>query len=222
MRDLPIPFSPEMVRAVLDGRKTQTRRLVRGGTWANEVTLGMFSPEPEAAAPEIYGGLFRNTSSLADQLVRCPFGGPGGRLWVREPWRVGAVHDGLAPRDILPRPDGRGVTVHYEAGGWMSTSSGDVSTAFGPMPDWAGKYRPAMFMPRWASRIGLEVTNVRIKRLHEITAEDCIAEGLRTNLREHDATMHLREQFERLWLSTGGDWDGNPWVWVIEFERAGP
>lgn len=77
-------------------------------------------------------------------------------------------------------------------------------------------------MPRWASRITLEIVSVRVERLQDISAEDCIAEGLSTNLREHDAVCDLRDQFAALWTSTYGpdSWSANPWVWVVEFKRV--
>lgn len=131
---------------------------------------------------------------------------PGQRLWVREAWRSGRLTDRFAPREMTPHP------VWYEADG--------------PAPDACnGKLRPGMFMPRWASRITLEITGVRVERLQDISVADAMAEGVvetNANLRGLEPCMEWRYAYEDLWnqINGPGAWAANPWVWVVEFRRA--
>lgn len=129
------------------------------------------------------------------RAIACPYGQPGDRLWVRETW-------GHFERS--PKPGDR---IYYRADG--------ECVALEP-------WRPSIHMPRWASRITLEITDVRVERLQDISAQDCVAEGVRTTMREHDAVMDLRDQYGDLWESINGpgSWDANPWVWVVEFKRT--
>lgn len=139
--------------------------------------------------------------------ILCPYGVPGDRLWVRETWAVSHVIDHLKPREIQK---GAGI-VYYTAtentGGMMQ--------------------RPSIFMPRWASRITLEITDVRVERLQEISEEDALAEGAKPYLLPvHPARESLRyvEGFAQLWeqINGPGSWDANPWVWAINFRRTSP
>lgn len=125
----------------------------------------------------------------------CPYGQPGDRLWVRETWGQGSTR------------------VMYRAG---------CNTEYRP-PD--GRWRPSIHMPRWASRITLEIEKVRIERLHSITEADCRAEGCAGGHGSipnymYNATPH--EHFGWIWQSVGGDWSTNPWVWVPTFRRILP
>lgn len=185
MKERPILFSAPMVRALLAGTKTQTRRPLKQVQIRSEAM-----PEPE----------WRSVHTL------CPYGQPGGRLWVREAWRSGRLTDRFAPREMTPHP------VWYESDG--------------PAPDACnGKLRPGMFMPRWASRITLEVTGVRVERLQDISVADAMAEGVvetNANLRGLEPCMEWRYAYEDLWnqINGPGAWAANPWVWVVEFRRA--
>ena len=193
MKERPILFSAPMVRAILAGTKTQTRRGVKG-----------FLPcrpefNEERGLWEIYNG-----DSVAATL-RCPYGQPGDRLWVREAF----MHE---PADYC-----------WEAS--VSIPCRPASTVYRadfhesqPGEGW----KPSIHMPRNLSRITLEVTAVRVERLQDISATDAIAEGLSTRLREHDAVCHLLDQYRDLWESINGpeSWDANPWVWVVEFKRV--
>lgn len=235
----PILFSAPMVRALLDGRKTQTRRVVKPSrAWP----IGFVGGAGDQNDPSCYGFEDLNSGQwwtlAADSIsnqIPCPYGAPGDRLWVREAWRVGKPHDATAPRDILPPlvERGKGVTVLYQAGGWRSVGPRDreepVYRDDAPMPEWAGKARPSMFMPRAFSRITLEITIVRIERLDRITEEDAEAEGAAPAWLDADdnETVHAaakptyRQGFARLWRDINGDesWGTNPWVWVVEFKR---
>lgn len=232
-RERPILFSAPMVRAILAGTKTQTRRAVR--------TM----PECHAAITSS-----RHLSGLNWRLigehgtwmdVHCPYGQPGDRLYVRETWRVGARWDDSKPSDIPPNS----CTVLYRAGGF--TTNGDAGERIHggecSNPDWAGKTRTAIHMPRWASRIDLEITGVRVERLNAISEEDADCEGCPPCSRcngvgwiNHgpdggwqcdapgcgDGTM--KDQFRQLWesINGAGSWDANPWVWAVEFKRVKP
>lgn len=197
MIDRPILFSGPMVRAVLDGWKTQTRRVVTPQPpqecgihymLGNESWLAPEDRKPLRHSWEAWHGpLFEkrpNGHLCGTHSVKSPYGVPGDRLWVREAWRVGKPNDTTRPRDILPPliERGQGVTVLYEAGGWRSVGpKGREEPAYQdnkPMPEWAGKLRPSMFMPRAFSRITLEVTGVRVERLQDISEGDAIAEGV--------------------------------------------
>lgn len=195
MKERPILFSAPMVRALLAGTKTQTRRPLKQVQIRSEAM-----PEPE----------WRSVHTL------CPYGQPGDRLWVREAWRSGRLTDRFRPSEMTPHP------VWYESDG--------------PAPDACnGKLRPGMFMPRWASRITLEITGVRVERLQDISEADAIAEGVHADprCRQDDDTpgFHLigpvRDgsfpiaRYGALWesLNGPGSWKSNPWVWVLEFRR---
>lgn len=237
MRERPILFSAPMVRALLDGKKTQTRRVIK--------------PQPDVSIG--WGGCTRlmfksrNGADILNEAIEspephsylalCPHGTIGDRLWVREAWRVGKPHDNTAPRNILPPliERGQGVTVLYEAGGWRSIGPDGRPEPTYPdnelMPNWAGKARPSMFMPRAFSRITLEITSVRVERLQDIGDEDAIAEGIEgaTEGYHVDGGRHFhaaspRYSFASLWDSLnaerGHGWDINPWVWVVEFKRV--
>ena len=149
----------------------------------------------------------------------CPYGVVGDRLWVREAWRVRYESDAIKPRDLKP-----GIPVIYEA----SRTCGGV----------VGRFRHSMFMPRWASRILLEIVSVRVERLRLISEADAIAEGVEgafvgggrywRNYLLSDADAQCSpmlnfpsESFRSLWefINGGGSWDKNPWVWVVEFKR---
>lgn len=155
------------------------------------------------------------------QTVGCPYGVPGDRLWVREAWATHACFDHIPPRDLTAR------SIHYQADGQIKT----------------GKNRPGMFMPRWASRITLEVTAVRVELLQAISEADAIAEGIdrgenfpgwyrgplpgdSAGLQEYGRNFKIPTAFARLayralWESINGtgSWDANPWVWVVSFRR---
>lgn len=193
-----------MVRAVLSGAKTQTRRIAS----TRQCVLGEEFPGPRGSDGFSRAYLMHRASDRADMLERCPYGQPGDSLWVREAWRTVAEADQLPPRDLT--------TAHRI---WH-----EADEAHQPG---AGKYRPPMFMPRWASRITLEVTGVRVERLQDISEADAIAEGSRSWALEQDTPVkdipagETRLMFRQLWEHINGSdsWDANPWVWAVEFRR---
>jgi hypothetical protein len=214
MKEYPILFSSEMVRAILDGRKTMTRRVIK--------------PQPEAHTMQVLplgNGLYlpswsgRNVSeSPTGRPMKCPYGQPGDRLWVREAWYYEEhMYDVNAGEPDLP--GGR-----YSRRLVYRASYPDYPVTIG-----VGKHgwRPSIHMPRWASRITLEIEEIRVERLQEITEEDARAEGVEAlrgsfPIGEQRLTIH-QHAFAYLWGSINSKkypWDSNPYVWVIKFKRV--
>lgn len=219
MRELPALFSAPMVRRILDESKTKTRRVMR--------------PQPERLG--IYTeGVKQVDWCLVDEdgdpmdSIKCPYGAPGDRLWVREAWCL------ADPDYPAPPADGRPVGPR-DAVCWYRATEPDVESV-----DKHGRqrspWRPSIHMPRWASRITLDVTAVRVERLQEITEEGARAEGVESDMGlvrrmfGADALMVVptyrhsaHYTFRALWDRINGErapWSSNPWVWVVEFKVA--
>ncbi|WP_252959727.1 hypothetical protein [Pseudomonas simiae] len=235
VKERPILFSAPMVRAILEGRKTVTRRVMKSQPDADAtITVESYNVAVtnrrgyQEAGPEIFGAWWRDGESGC----KCPYGQPGDRLWVRE------SHAQVFEVDI---PDRRPVGPIGTAGspGRPDWKCRYVYRADGDMPNvqWHHvgdsqpvRWTPSIHMRREASRILLEITDVRVERLQDITYEQAAAEGVhRGPLREwcasdeggacHKYPVHA---FRDLWQSVGGNWDANPWVWVVEFKRVTP
>lgn len=203
MADIPIIFSAPMVRALLEGRKTQTRRI-----------LGKRS---SPRSPNIFDGTWTDDYVLdpgnASWRERCVPYAPGDRLYVREAWQSNGLNWGKKPRDMR---HGLG-PVHYAA-----TDAGEWKTYW-------GNWKPSIHMPRWASRLTLTVTDVRVQRLQEISeeeaeAEGCEASGWRPTYANPDnagceQSTSARDAFCDLWNKLHGHdaWDANPWVVALTF-----
>lgn len=185
-------FKGPLVRALLDGSKTQTRRLV-GGVALEWLSPDLFNPE--------------FVSNPANGL--CPYGYPGDRLWVRE---------------TLGHDSDKG--HYYAATGMHIGPLLDYEQEPPPSIGLPAKTIPSIHMPRWACRILLEITSVRVERLQDISAGDAYDEGTQewaaAVVRDGNKFSSILSAFRALWESTGGDWDANPWVWVIEFKRVTP
>jgi hypothetical protein len=209
MRERPILFSAPMVLALLAGTKTQTRRLVKVDTAAE-----VFEPY-ENWDGETWGS---NAVDGTTSVIHCPYGKPGDRLWVKETWR---------PLDTLreARANHGHMCVRYAAdsGGITHDASLIPSGWKRPKAAKTGNVSP-LFMPRWASRITLEVTGVRVERLQSISRDDAIAEGCEMPTQARGMHPWPEEQYATLWESINGDgsWAANPWVWVVEFARVTP
>ena len=211
MKERPMLFKGEMVRALLSGAKTQTRRVMK--------------PQP-AFAPHMISvdgdvtAMWREGFGNATQ--KSPYGNPGDRLWVREAFCISPIFD-----SCVYRADDEALT-----------------RIIGPAEDSCFRWKPSIHMPRELSRITLEITDVRVERLQEISSGDAKAEGIYDRLfypcdgyplsigytrhgpEVERALMHTTpiEPFEELWESINGEgsWDANPWVWVISFKPLPP
>lgn len=228
MKERPVIFNGEMVRAILDGRKTQTRRVMNVQPKPSETRPGDFWFSSKKLESMVHVSDFMPCNSpIADchhffQEHCCPFGQVGDRLWVREAFGMQVRRDGLG---------GTGEFRVYRA---SNPDAVKYTTACGKSVP--VKWTPSIHMPRWASRITLEITAVRVERLNSISEEDAKAEGVRVVKVREDGERycdylspeinHYRrpsDSFISLWESIYGEesWQHSPWVWVIEFRRVG-
>ena len=190
MKERPILFNGEMVRAILDGRKTMTRRPVK--------------PQP--------GPLGIHPAMRVQMAENPPLGTIGDRLWVRETFRI---------------YNSASECACYDECKCASVNGKPLYRASDPSPD-DDKWTPSIHMPRWASRITLEITAVRVERLQEITEEDAMKEGCEREFKPDGSVawgaglIEAAENFRTLWQSIYANWDANHWVWVYEFRRIKP
>lgn len=202
----PIIFSTPMSQALLDGTKTQTRRVIK--PQPNEVFgSGVSMQFPEFFS--VHAGVAKRTNH---QWIRCPYGRPGDFLWVRETWS-----------SVFRK------TRHSNGCLYRTEDNGrDINP--GSMK---GRWRPSIFMPRWASRTTLRITEIRPELLNSISAEDALAEGIRSSkeivprlteyfyIDDPDVGWYTaKSAYVALWdkINGEGSWDNNPWVWVVVFE----
>lgn len=236
----PILFTGPMIRAILEGRKTQTRRVILPQP-DNPNTFGI-SPIWGSGVPKFSDDIrlrdkfcihaaFNENGQRVDRWLPCPYGQPGDHLWVRETHSIVPATAYRASReendDTIPHvvsPDGKDWAVFRE--GWTRSA-----------PDW----RPSIHMPRWASRLTLEVVNIRVERVRDISEQDAIAEGVEIATSPEDRVYRLtrgnpmwlgyggalpcvsaQDSFSTLWDSInakrGHSWESNCWVWVVEFK----
>ena len=212
MKERPILFNPAMVRAILSGRKTQTRRIIK--------------PQLE----QVLNCEWRPNY--------CPHGVPGDRLWAREAWRVGAWSDDTGEICVDYRADNHAreewLRVEDEeqfdrlwiqstddalAAGLEAGEDGTYHWEPGKGPT---RWRPSIHMPRWASRITLELTDVRVERVQDITTNDIYAEGVEgpADGSPNDVFVKFRELWDSINAKRGYGWDVNPLVWVLGFRRT--
>lgn len=208
MKTTGMPFNAPMVRALLGGTKTQTRRVMKpqpariGTTTVLEYRGGLYQPEKLPANSNLFN--------------HCPFGRPGDRIWVRE---------------TLGHHADKG---HYYAATGMHVGP-LLDYELEPSPSVGIPVRtiPSIHMPRWASRILLEIVSVRVERLNDCSEEDALAEGVKGEPCDHIRRSceeigccgpTAKGMYAALWdqINGAGSWDANPWVWVIEFKRASP
>ncbi len=197
MTERPILFSAEMVKAILGGCKTQTRRVIK----------------PREIERMEYKERATWTFNIERFVKHCPYGKVGDRLWVRESWRKGIAYSGLA--------------VEYKAdlARTYLDDYPDNSTDWFWLLDMP--WQPSIFMPRWASRITLEVTGVKIEKLHHIGELSAKAEGIDpktvVSVDRFESYDSYCAAYTELWDSINGKtypWESDPWVWVIEFKRV--
>ena len=196
MKERPILFSGPMVRAILEGRKTQTRRIInpqpknrRGGRWmycyesTNKKDEGSFS----YSWPDKNGNCCADRGWESQITYRCPYGQVGDRLWVREAW-----------------------AVHPETGSLLYRADDDALENI--------RWKPSIYLPRKHSRILLEMTSIKVERLQAISREDALAEGTDSD----PAAADPIGSFAKYWDYINGveSWETNPWVWVVGFRKV--
>ena len=229
-KERPIIFSAPMVRALLSGEKTQTRRVVK-------LKNGQYIPPSKSA----------DGPGWAQMLRSCPYGQPGDRLWVRETFQYrGASYDGhgIDESEWFRCYGAGGAADNWDPDyphGWWPTphmnvkklDAADEQEGEG-VTGWVTKRIPGIHMPRWASRITLEVTSVRVERLNDISESDCWAEGIEEAMYDFDDAAQIdmpnrlgcciedaKPLYALLWeqINGKGSWDANQWVWVVEHKR---
>lgn len=218
-----ILFKAPMVRAILEGRKTQTRRIMKPQYDGDALcSPRWFHTTKEDTHGQLTDGdlIFGTFDDNGEFGARFPYGAIGDRLWVRETWCHAADDDDRMKYNADGNLDSS--CCHYRAGGLDVVHVDGAETKSGlPKSPWV----PSIFMPRWASRITLEITNVRVERLNDITEEDAADEGIKfdTSLMGYwEGYNTAREAFAKLWesINGAGSWSANPWLWVIEFQRV--
>lgn len=202
VKERPILFSGEMVRAILSGEKVQTRREMKPQPLAVEQAKYTTWTWPADADATKFA--WAGKRPISDAVERhCPYGQRGERLWVRETCSF-TVDD----YPYCRKPS----VVPHDAKVWYRASN--------DRPTWADtKWHPSIFMPRWASRITLEITGIRVERLHDITEGDARAEGVSKALNGKGILSNF-EAFRMLWTRINGasSWTQNPWLWVVDFQ----
>lgn len=231
-RERPILFSAPMVRAILAGTKTQTRRMVKpvgndgGFVLVEQEDASMWPHRSDDGESCFVTRRERDGQYLDDVPMRCPYGRPGDRLWVRETY--------------MPDPPDDGTWAGTAWRGCKGARLEDIPERFRSpsrclyRSTWTGSelvgWRPSIHMPRWASRITLEVTGVRVERLQDISAGDCISEGIGFEVRygghclpdgSHFHASDPRQSYWSLWeaINGPGSVEADPWVWVVEFRQ---
>lgn len=210
MKERGMIFNAEMVRAILDGRKTQTRRPIK---WKQTRFTEIAERDDGSLWPWA-----EDCERGGDIWFACPYGEVGDRIWVRETFRVHSRATDVA-------------TLVYRASvrnSWTEQTH-RVPVAVCNKPATPEKWTPSIHMPRWASRITLEITDVRVERLNNISYDDAISEGIKQEwtcidpgLGSYAHKNDVQDDYETLWKSIYGtdSWQANPWVWVIEFKRV--
>lgn len=218
MKERGMIFNAEMVRALLDGRKTQTRRPIK---WKQTRFTEIGEREDGSKWP-----WSEDAEHACDFWHPCPFGAVGDRIWVRETWGV-VSHELDEDGRIQPwTPDRPATAIHempfgngYYSGHAIYAADGDFTWGDDDgYEDGRSCWKPSIHMPRAASRILLEITDVRVERLRSMSQDDARAEGVIAASGPMEAGLAFRE----LWDSIYGEesWKANPWVWVIEFKRV--
>ena len=212
MKYTPILFSTSMVQAILEGRKTMTRRKVKDfGNQKFEVGMWEDDLRPYALEPLVSDkkGLLKGIPcSLIDNSHLCPYGYVGDILWVRETWQW--------------------VDIKKDYTGYVYKASGGLDWEMSN-EDW--KWEPSIFMPKKACRLFLKITDIKVERLHDISEADAICEGIFKaescgeimyyNNKQGGGSLSAKKSFKILWAKINGEesWNANPWVWVISFEQ---
>ncbi len=239
MKERPILMSAPMVKATLADRKLQTRRILN-----QLLRFGMITEFGKSDTPG-YDWTFRdkrmcwNDLDTPKLLEYCPYGRPGDRLWVRETFVIEGtdeypMEESQYPRDGRPVDPGDADSYGWKVP-WYRATDGEPNIVNedamdnGDEPE-RTRWKPSIFMPRWASRITLEIDDVRVQRLNEISTDDAAREGVSLMTPPFPATpgpteINIRNNFKLLWDSINGErpgaaWADNPWVWAVTFRRV--
>lgn len=217
-----------MVRAILDGRKSQTRRVVKYKI-KGPAEFGIYDWFKKTKDALKWVGAW-SSNNLRDNniLQHCPYGMPGDVLWVRETFGFALSFAGFLAGDL---------TINYRADGGQVIATGDQVDLFQSLPKWHENWRSSLHMNRGFSRINLLIKDVRVERLQDISRKDAISEGvdyktcgayqtaedieMSARSLSSFATIDYIDGFKNLWDSINAKkhpWEGNPWVWVVEFE----
>jgi len=205
----PILFNSEMVKAILEGKKTQTRRVIK--------------PQPEIryvagwgiAGYKIWMGLWQKEPTREEwqrfaerQAKTCPYGHAGDKLWVRETWATETYDDDKKPSDL-----------NSNSQLWYKATKETWNPKYCLVSELysRGKTRPSIYMPHWASRIMLEIKDVCVEKICDISYSDAIAEGLPAKKNPNHPRLKFKELWDSINAKSGYSWESNPWVWVIEF-----
>lgn len=222
MKETGLMFKAPLVRAILAGQKTQTRRVVKWKNLHQGLNLG-FSGLGVEKTP--LGWVLRSDTRTSSEWrcsgTPCPMGQPGDRIYVRETWQG-------------PLMSSKEWEDHYFSGvddlpaNFRTPDHCKYAADGGPLPEFmtmddelVSRWKPSIHMPKWAARIWLEITDVRVERLQSITEADCLAEGTTGGhgaIPGYAYSATPLEHFRHIWESTGGDWAANPWVWVVDFK----
>ena len=215
MKERPILFSAPMVRAILSGTKSQTRRALRVQPPVGTEWMNTYHHPKDAERPYWWAGA---GGDLLDFSAPCPYGQPGDRLWVREAWMPDPPCDGtwgytewagsrIGQIAAVPERFQHPAFCNYRAS-WLHGTGGL-------------RWTPGIHMPRWASRITLEVTSVRVERLQDISEKDAWAEGCEGYDDDVTGGKSGYSEFHDLWEQINGpeSWAANPWVWCVSFRR---
>ncbi|MEM6161000.1 hypothetical protein AAH446_10695 [Erwinia sp. P6884] len=218
MKERPILFSDQRVRALLSGQQSQTRRIMKSqpfgpGQDNHEGCYGI-----DVLSNNLQGNRVRGMENLS---YHCPFGQPGDRLWVRETWRGPVIApDDMADYERSPADFKHSRYCQYRADTSQFATAEDEDGQFG--------WQAGIHMPRWASRIDLLITGIRAEKIQDISDDDVIAEGVQTDshflnnfFTMHSEAVSSKDAYRKQWaLQYGGtSWEVNPWVWVIDFTR---
>jgi hypothetical protein len=207
MREKPIPFSTPMVKAILDGRKTMTRRAVKAPVLYRVVA----PPSLISQVGDVWEFLWNGQMVGGGFKIKPPYT-VGDHLYVRETWQC-------IKYDSMDGDLNYGVEFKDGTRKYFKFDDSERYHQFGKYVFKEG-WRPSIFMPKEAARIWLEVTNVRVERLQEITYDDCLREGMWDYGTDVDTLAAFQELWQKLNAKRGYGWDVNPWVFVIEFKRV--
>ena len=235
MTERPILFNAEMVKAILEGRKTQTRRVMKVQPEPSTVREGDFwFPSKKLESMVHISDLNPDNNVIIDdchlfyQEYCCPFGQVGDQIWVRETWQGPLLDEEQAFEywKLGAKEYEKPEYCEYRADGGIRPEFMDAEDNI------RQGWRPSLHMPRWASRIQLEITDIRVERLQDISQADAIAEGAPADHLQFNSVARgfgfpdfARSWFWQTWESiylrrSGANWQVNPWVWVVEFRRS--